>query len=569
MQRFYGAYLGFREPAMFADPTGPGSLGGYGGGYATEWGDFRARLLRYRVMWAFYEQNAYRDVQGWPAQFRATYGLYEGVRDLFGIAHQLGEFWAAHLQGGHLDLSAGDGKSAPSSLPIVMEKEDPKVREALAELWKRSNWAIQKDVMTRFGTTTGDVFVEIRDDAGSETVRLGVVPAGRVKWADTTGEGDVAAYEMEYRRPDPRRKPSDETVDAMRVPEVRYNEVVTPESSGAGYRWRTYLDGVPFSWPGNPGSDWTIKDLPFAPVVKIQHINIGLCWGHAEAMGALSGMREVADLSSCLTDWARKACNAPHLMAGMANPATDPAAIAAAKNARPTAAQLRSGFGGEFAGAGFSGVGQSNAETGARSRENYLYIDDPDAKAYSLVHPLPVDGIGAQIDRLKAKNDSDYPELSFERIRASGQASAEAIREARKPAEAKVHARRVEYDAASVRAFRMALTLGGLRGYQHYEGFNAGSYDAGQMEFRVGDRPAFAPDPMEKIAERQARYAALQSATNAGLPLEMAMQEAGYSEQDVALAVKAKAEAQQHALAMAQAKPPPIVPLTLESGTSA
>lgn len=166
-----------------------------------------------------------------------------------------------------------------------------------------------------------------------------------------------------------------------------------------------------------------------------------------------------------------------------------------------------------------------------------------------------MDGVGAQVDRLRAKTLEDYPELSFERIRASGQASAEAIREARKPAEAKVASRRVEYDAGSARAFRMALTLGGIRGYRHYEPFDADSYGEGGLDFRVGPRPAFAPDPTEEIALRLARSQAIKAATDAGLPLELAMEEAGYSAKDIAAAVKARDEAQQRAAELAKASP--------------
>ncbi len=216
MERFYGAYRGFREPAMFADPNPPGFRG-----RNYEWGDWKSRQIRYRLLWAFYEQNAFRDVQGWPQQFRATYGLYEGVRDLFGVAHQLGEFWPTHLQGGDLDPMAGDGKTAPSALPILMDRENPAVREALAELWKRSNHQIQKDVATRLGSTCGDVFWEISDDAEARTIRMNPLPPGRVKWADMTTEGNVAAYELEYFRPDPRRKPATETKDAPRQPQVK------------------------------------------------------------------------------------------------------------------------------------------------------------------------------------------------------------------------------------------------------------------------------------------------------------------------------------------------------------
>lgn len=551
MERFQGAYRGFREPAMFADPNGNRGVRGRG----NVWGDYLAREVRYRLSWAFYEQNAFRDIDDWPQQFRATYGLYEGIRDLFGVAHQLGEFWPTHLQGGDLDPMAGDGKEAPSALPILMDTENQAVREALAELWKRNNHQIQKDVATRFGSVCGDVFWEISDDAGAETIRLTPIPPGRVKWVDLTTEGNIEAHELEYWRPDPRRNPATETKDTPRPPDVKYNEVVTPIPNGGGYQWKTYLNGMLFQWPGNPADQWPVKDLPFDPLVKIQHKNIGMGWGQAEAMAALSGMREVSDLASCLTDWCRLAIKAPHLMAGMKDPATDPLALARAAAKGLTLAQRRSGLAGEFAGNEFGGYGQSAAEAPTRGANNYLYVQDVNAKATSLVHPLPVDGVGAQIDRLREKNREDYPELSFERIRVSGQASAEAIREARKPAEAKVHQRRTEYDAGSARAFKMAITLGGLRGYRHYEPFNAASYDDGELDFRIGPRPAFAPDPIEQIAERQARYTSVKAATDAGLPLALAMREAGYSKEDIAAAEKAALDAQKQAMAMAQAAP--------------
>jgi hypothetical protein len=543
MDRVYGAYRGFREPAMFADPNDQRSRGRY-----SQWGDFANRQIRYKLLWAFYEQNAFRDVQGWPAQYRSTYGLYDGVRDLFGVAHQLGEFWPSHLQGGMLDPKMGDGKETPSALPIEMDSENPAVREGLAELIKRSNWQINKDVMSRFGSTVGDVFQEIVDDEEAETIRVNVMPAGRVKWVDLSSEGNIEAYELEYYRPDPRQAPALETKDAPRAPEVKYNEIVTPVPSGGGIRFRTYLNGALWVWPGNPGSDFIITDLPFAPLVKIQHKNIGMVWGQSESFAALSGMREVSDLSSCLTDWARKALNAPHMLTGMKDPALDPAAIARAARAPLTPAQQRASYAGEFGGNGFGywgGNGQASAEATTRNKQNYFYASDPQSRAHSLVHNIPVDGIGMQVDRLRGKLKEDYPELSFERIRTSGQASAEAIREARKPAEAKILARRVEYDAGTARAFKMALTLGGLRGYQHYQGFDAGSYDDGDLDFRIGERPAFAPDPAEQIAERLARYTAMKAATDIGMPLTFAMREAGYNDADIAEVERGQKKEQQ------------------------
>jgi hypothetical protein len=547
MERLNGAYRGFREPALYADPNGHARRGvGFRGG--DEWGDVDARLVRYRLLWAFYEQNAFRDVQGWPQQFRSTFGLYEGVRDLFGVAHQLGEFWPSHLQGGDLDPAAGDGKDVPSALPIILPAESPAVREALAELWKRSVWSINKDVASRFGAVCGDVFLEVCDDAEAGTVRLNVIQPGKVKWCDVTAEGNVEAYELEFWRPDPTQDPRLEELNTPRKPWVRYNELVTPDESG-GYRWRTYMNGDAYGW-SDAGPDYTIPDLAFAPLVKVQHKNIGMGWGQSEAHAAVSGMREVADLASCLTDWARRALNAPHLMAGMKNPEDDPQARARAARQPLTAAQIR----GSSLGGDWTGTGQSQAEGLIRSGDRYLYANDPDARAHSLVHPMPVDGIGGQIDRLREKMREDYPELSFERVRVSGQASAEAIREARKPAEAKITARRVEYDAGAVRAFQMALTLGGLRGYRHYEPFDAGSYESGALDMGIGTRPAFAADPAEQTADRTAKYLGVKAAVDAGLPLTIAMREAGYSEEDIAEAKAEKAAADQAAMDMVRQK---------------
>lgn len=542
--RMYGAYRGFREPAMYPEIRQQGRGAGFLA-IGADWGAFETRNIRHSNLWALAQQQAYRDILGTEAG-RADYGLNNAIRDLFGVAFQLSEFHTAHLQGGDLDPEAGDGREPPSALPIVMEAEDPAVREALAEAWKRSNWQIYKDVMCRFGATVGDAFVGVCDDADAETIRLGVVIPTRVEWCDTSGEGNVEAFQLDYLRPDPRRKPAAEQLDAPRLPMVRYTELVTPDPSG-GYRFRTYLDRNLFVWPGNPSSDFVIEDLPFAPLVKIQHKNIGLGWGQAEAHQACSHAREAADLSSCLTDWGRRALNADFLIAGAKSP-DDPA-----NKARATGqARGRETYETQ------PGLNQqAGYENATRTNQNFLFISNENARAQSLVHDLPVDGLGAQIDRIRAKMTDDYPELSFERIRVSGDASAEAIREARKPAEAKISSRRVEYDAGSARAFRMALDWGGRRGYRHYEGLGQSSYDDGRLDFRIGARPAFAPDPTEEIAERQARYTSLKAAADAGLPLDLAMREAGYSDADIASAVKAKADAQAQALELARTKGPP------------
>jgi len=518
------AYRAFVDP-IAADPID--SLGEAPGG-SGDWGSFASRQTRYRILWAFYQNVAFKDRSIWPSRYAADPGLYLAVRDLFGVALALGNFHRSHIHGGPLDPRAGDGVSAPSALPIVMDRENPYVRLALAELWKRSNHNLGKDVITLWGATQGDVFAEACLDVAGRTVRINPVPAGRVKACEVTAEGNVVAYQLQYRRTDPRFRP-DSNHRGLQPAPVTYEEVVDRDPAGT-VRYRTYLNGQAFAWPGNPSADWSYrKDLmPFVPMVHVQHANLGLGWGQAEAAPAIGGMTEVSDLASCLTDWARRAVHAPHLIAGMTKPGKDKETVT-----------LRDGRQSEEG-------GDDDERTRVRQEQNLLFGKTATG-AYSLVHNLPVEGIGGQIDRLRRWQLDNYPELAYEKLRLSGEASGESFREARKPAATKVDDRRTPYDAGSERLFKMAITLGGIHGFGGYERFDIGSYQSGDLDFRIGARPAFAVDAEDRTADRLAKYAALKAATDAGLPIDLAMEEAGYDPATIAKVVADRAQEQARA----------------------
>lgn len=163
------------------------------------YGTFPVRKLRYKFLEAVANQDAFRSTQDWPEKFKSNQGMYRYTRDVLGIGFQLAEFWATHLQGGALDPDAGNGKGEiASALPILMKKESPAVRFALAELWKRSNWPTKKDVFTRLGATLGDVFIEAVNDTEKGRIRLNVVNPGRVRWVDPDAEGNIQGYCYEF-----------------------------------------------------------------------------------------------------------------------------------------------------------------------------------------------------------------------------------------------------------------------------------------------------------------------------------------------------------------------------------
>ena len=93
-----------------------------------------------------------------------------------------------------------------------------------------------------------------------------------------------------------------------------------------------------------------------------------------------------------------------------------------------------------------------------------------------------LDNIAGMLDEL----ERDFPELALHRLRDSGM-SGKALRVVYQDVADKVVEVRGNYDAALVRAQQMAVSIGGERGL--FQGFNLKSYEAGDEDHRIGDRP--------------------------------------------------------------------------------
>jgi hypothetical protein len=203
-----------------------------------------------------------------------------------------------------------------------------------------------------------------------------------------------------------------------------------------------------------------------------------------------------------------------------------------------------------------------------RSSTKIQWCSDPNAKAIPLVANLPIAAATAQIATLRTAIEADHPELQADMATSAGDASGRALRVARERVEAMVSQRRAGYDDALVRALRMAISIGAQKGYPGFGAFDAGSYARGDLDFTIKpDRPVFAVDNLDRIAEQQATAAALKAFADAGLPLEMAMERLGFDAEDMEEYRGLKAEQQaedkarmQPAVTPATTMPPPAVP---------
>ncbi len=459
--------------------------------------DYAARKLRYSLLWAMNENNAYDNINAWSQLYKTEYQLYDFIRGIYNPTYRLGEFWKSHLWGGKLDPDAGDGKEIKSALPIITDNKA--LRPAIAQVWSWSNWQIKKDVYSLRGTILGDGIIKIEDNAALKKVYLSIIHPSKLADLVLDDWGNVKGYSLEEEREDPRR---DDGGTAM------YQELAYRDGENVVYE--TYLDGELYAWNGVDAA-WSVP-YGFIPMVFTKHNDVGLDYGWSEIHPALAKFREVDDQASKLHDQIRKAISGGWLMAGMNEPEPDD-------------------------------------EPEDRESENMIWTTNTEAHADSLVNNVDVAAVSANIKQLLGELERDYPELNSDLHNVSGDISGRALRINRAPVEAKVQQRRPNYDNALVRAQQMAVAIGGMRKYPGFEGFDLDSYKQGTLDHSIGDRPVFAKDPLDDTEYQSAFWTAAAQAKSAGLPLEIYLEENGWPAEKISKVTAKIADARKQAAA--------------------
>lgn len=522
MTSLTAATAAFRETWTAAHPGQPVVV--------DDWCAFASRRGRYELYWRIYQNDIYRRIHHISSGYKAQYALYRHTRGCYSPASRIVEFGVAHLYSGPLDPLMGDGKETANCLPIV--NADEATRKALARLMRDSRWATRNAVASRWGYVCGDVGVKVCDDPDKGIVALEPVHPGTVSWLKRDDQGHVIEYEILERRLDPRTVFLPGNGNGLVQGQVlgRYVEYrETAELEGQNVVYRTYLDNSLYDWTGN-GATWSVA-YGFVPLVWIEHIDAGLGFGMSELELGRAKIDEVNDLGSKLHDQIRKEVEGAWFFAGV----PDPQKALQKTATRPT---------------------PTNPEP-TRQEQTVFYAVDPAARPHSLVSPLKIAEVSAEVRQQLDSLEDDYPELRFERVRTGGTVSGEALRVARQPAAARIEQRRPAYDQGLAMAMKMALAIGAMRGYEGYQGLGSPDLQSGPLaELQIAPRPVFAVDELDKLAEKQARFTALKTATDAGLPLEIAMADLGYDQADVAEVTRLKEEAQAKMAALA---PPPAV----------
>jgi hypothetical protein len=495
------------EPRVLVDQYGKPLAASYEARYVqpslvdpAKYGDYRARLARYELYWAFYLSTQYDEqLNAWAKQFKHRAELYRHVRAIFSTGYRLGEFWATHLLGGTLDFDAGDGTLIPSAVPIVTQNTD--LRPAIARLWRDSRWMVEKDSLSRQGAIKGDAFIDIHPRFDRGRMVMHSVNPERVVDLEKDADGHVLSCCIW----DQRRDPEDTRVPFGQRRLVNYHRTMHRRDDGTVDVY-TYRDQQAYDWgegPAGSGAAWTL-DIDFVPLVHIEHRDLGYDFGGSELAGVIAKIAESDALGANLSDWIYRALNGPRLLVGL----------------KP---------------------GDVTIKADDRQSMAVYYAPTKDARVQTMLDPLPVGETAGVVAMILDEILHDHPELAIDKQRASGDMSGKSLREGRKPAETRVKSRRAAYDLAMVRAHQMAIAMGATYGFEGYEPFAPEGMLDGSLDHQIGDRDVFMLDAFDRLEEQTGRFTMAQAARAAGLTVEDALARAGADPEE---AVRARLEQQ-------------------------
>jgi hypothetical protein len=454
------------------------------------------RVKRYESGRAYYEGAQYNRSNALMNRRMIDKALYKYIQDIYNPTARLVNFYKGVIWRGSIDPQAGD----KGAIPITVNEgtNEAQARAAIAHVFKVSSLNKNKNIHVLHGASLGDGILYIRDDVDRGHTRIEVVHPAEIERAEFDGMGNVKSYVIKQAR-----------LDNSGFPAV-YREVCE-HGDNDDIIFRTFKDWSPYAWDtntdetGSPRYEWVVP-YGFVPLVLTKHIDEGYIWGRSAAWNSISKIDAIEDEASMLHDQIRKTI--------------DPAILA---NFKMSSSEVR--------------FGETTATTDkprpGRETSKVIGVDFPEARMTPIITPLDIAGVSANIRQMLDNLENELPELRRE---ISSNVATDTVLAARAQVESKVIEARINYDASMLAALQMAITIGGMRGYKGYEGFNETSFKDGKMNFVISDRDVFPESEGQEKAEKQAFWATVGTAIQSSqgmLTFEMIAKSYGWTDEKI------------------------------------
>ena len=457
----------------------------------------------YLERWAYANSSAYDDLDAWASRY-STSGMYVKTRGIYNPVGRNCEFWQSAIYPGMIpqgDASLPSG--AREALPMA-PGINPDLRACILQTAQWTNFQTQKDQLTYLGAALGDVGQEIVDDTRRGKVAFKLWWPGFVKSIEIDDYENVQFVRLEYLTGD-----GDET--------YMYRQEMSKDS------FATFKDDRPFAYDDSGDSERP-NPYGFVPFNWVRHYPL-LGKFSEPAMRSTAKLDMLNSTVSRTLDYIKTRQKAPF------------------------------GIAAEWDSRGLGDIDVAARRTNTETDEygsNVVVVDTDDAFILALpagATGLPLSGniepeqSIAFIDRMLAELEADNPELNaFAKLREMSSVSGVAIERALGDTVGRVRRAQAAYDQQVVKAFQMAVAIGGWRynlgswerttATEKFAPFGLDSYDRGELDFMLLEREFVKPTQNERFEAANLKYASISAATAAGLPLKAALVEAGYSEED-------------------------------------
>lgn len=404
--------------------------------------------------------------------------IYRNTKLLWKHHEAVVDFYAGVIYQGALStdgepLADGTRGAVPFDPQTPTEQGDKDLKLAMSELFAAWNWQQQMSLRPMYGAALGDCLTELVDDTERRFVFPQIVWPGYVKHVELDYVGNIKAYTLEYRVQE--RKPDG--------------------SNGQMFLFRKEVDGDVFRYFRD---DKLTESIPnpyqFVPAIWDRHriAAPGAVRGKNATDGTRQALYGLNSLFGHSFDFQHKAFWVPFMVAG--------------KNGAASAAEKD------------KTVDLGTPPDGKSLAQSFKWIKV--AEGSTMLQPTF--DIGKTLEMLQDIREgilAENPEASFyQQMREMQQVTAPGAERLMGDVKNRVDLARAGYDAQTVKLFQMAIAMCGMRAQdgsavgwarngapdlnrrrQAFLPFDLGSYDRGQLDMTITQRPIVNPTEQERM----------------------------------------------------------------------
>ncbi len=434
----------------------------------------------YALLDAYYANNGLYD---YLAMTMHEQGIWkEAIKGLRNPAYRVVEFYPAKLWPGML----------PDALPI--KTDNAKIIKPIHQIWAWSNWSANKQLAARTVAKLGDLFIKVVQQA--EQVYFQLIEPEYVTDFDTDHRGFIVYIRVDI--PQQRR-------DGDEVESFTHTEVWDKESQAYQVWEHKKGSGAELNRLGTPTktAEFSEFGISFVPFVHAKFKDVGDDRGAGAFTLQLDKIDEINRKATRLAQMIFRYNKALFALRANAMDATG----------RPLPAPRISGNNG-------TGTEGDTIELGDDRLLRLPGTSELQSLVPNINYEAHLSALQADLEDL----EQDLPEITYYRLRETGNLSGRALQLLLAPAIDKVIEARGNVEAALARADAMALTMASQAGLEGFK--NIGSFKGGDFEHSFEEREIFPLSSHERAETGKVMV-------DMGVPLKTVLRRQGWSEADL------------------------------------